>query len=294
MQGIVLGIFSSLLNVVNTDVYRRAISVALSYRAGALFRTFFMNALSLGLVALLVLVLAFVPGESANFSPLSDPFLLAVVFSVSASGMASAVIGQYAYANERIGTLAPYGETGRILTILGGFALFSGTSFLSFACALLAGLAIMAASVDFRNFSVNRYCAALAASGILRAYSALCAGWIVLRLDAVPFVAADLAAATVVTFGLVWREGFPKGLPGAAFAHMGKWFLANDAIWFVSYLISLFLLKDLGVVVTSLLGMVAMVATVAYGRFVLGERPESKTWALAAFVATCVVVGSAA
>jgi drug/metabolite transporter (DMT)-like permease len=286
MLGILYGLIASAINVVNTGVYQRTIMVASSFGAGPAYRMFLMGSFSLPFIALAAVL-------GADFSPLvRDPLLLAAVLSVSVAGIVSGGVSQYAYANEKIGVLAPFGEMGRILTVIAGFALFSNTSLIAFGAALLAGIAVMGASVDFKNFSVNRYCGAMAASGLLRAYVAVCSGWVLARLEAVPFTLADVAFASAVTFFFARREGIPK-IPRSGYLQMGKVFLLNDALWLIAYLISLFLLKELGVVVASLLGMIAMVATVAYGRFVLGERPDGKTWALASFVAACVVAGSA-
>ena len=246
-----------------------------------------MNALC---VLLLAVVWFLTPsGITVGFSPfLSDYRILLAVGAVSTSGLVASFMGQYAYLNERIGVIAPFGEMGRVLTIVAGFFIFSGKSATTFVFALAAGLAILATSVDFKNFSVNRYCGALAASGVLRAFAAVCSVWILSKIASVTFASSDVLFATAVTAVFAFREGFPK-YDRDSYVRMGKGFFASDVLWLVSYLISLFLVQNLGIVTASLLGMSAMVATVVYGRFFLKERIGGKTWALAAFVASCVL-----
>lgn len=157
--------------------------------ASPLFRSFFNNVIAALIIIVLAIVFfpftASVPLTEIDFSPygLGSVIFLSILAS-SASTVAN-VAGQYAYSNEQARVLAPYSETGRLFTIVAGFFIFSGSSPATFASAVVAIVAIIAFSVDFRSFSMNRYCAILAGSGILRAVSSLSIGYV--ALHATPF-----------------------------------------------------------------------------------------------------------
>lgn len=71
-----------------------------------------------------------------------------------------------------------------------------------------------------------------------------------------------------------------------------KWTVASDAIWIVTFVISLLLLKDIGIVAVSLLGMLTLVLTIAFDSYRMRIFPELKLLLLATTVAVCVTAGS--
>lgn len=288
------GIVSSVLSVLNTFAYQRAISAGLAMNSRPLFRTFMNNAVVIAIVAALFLVTKpFGDFVAVDFSPyFANPVYLFLALGASAAGIGASLAGQYAYSNERAGVLAPFSETGRLLTVVAGFFLFAGSSIVAFASALVAVFSILAFSVDFRSFSVNRYCAVLAASGALRAFASLAIGYVVFAVSPFTITLFDASFATLACFGVLF---FSKGFPIFDRPKFGKlvvWTAANDGTWMVTFVISLFLLKSLGIVTTSLLGMLTLVLTVVFDSVRTGRFPPGKISALVTVVALCVGVGS--
>lgn len=76
------------------------------------------------------------------------------------------------------------------------------------------------------------------------------------------------------------------------FLEYTKWTIVNDATWLITFVISLLLLKDIGLVATSLLGMLTLVLTVAFDSYRQRKFPETKLFLLAGTVAVCVTAGS--
>lgn len=262
--------------------------------ARALFRTFFNNAVVVMIVAAALLITKpFGSPLAIDFGPyLAEWKVMALAAAASFAGIVSSAMGQYAYANEKAGILAPYAETGRLLTVVAGFFVLGNSSVPALFSALVAVGAILACSVDFRSFSVNRYCGILAASGVLRAFSALAIGYLAAR--ATPFTITlfdvSLAAAACLP-ALAYLRGFPK-FDRPKFRRLFGWTFVNDAIWLATFVISLFLLKDLGIVKASLLGMLALVLTVAADAGISRRLPDRRTASLVTVVAACVAFGS--
>lgn len=139
---------------------------------------------------------------------------------------------------------------------------------------------------------MNRYCAILAASGLLRAFSSLVIGYIVLKV--LPFTIAlfDVSFATIACLAvLAWKGGFPKfDIP--KFSNFTSWVALNDALWIITFIISLLLLKNIGIVATSLLGMLTLVLTIAFDSVRTKTLPDRKIGVLAFIIVVCVVSGS--
>ncbi len=203
------GIVSSIFSAVNTLTYQKSIVVGISLGAGLLFRTFYYNAVAAVLVVLIFAVsFPFSDFASIDFSPyFSDWTVLLLAVSASLAGIGATLAGQYAYANERAGVLAPYSEAGRLFTILFGFFIFSNSSWITFLSAMVAVLAIVGFSIDFRSFSINRYSAILAASGLLRAFSAIAIGYVVLKAAPFAITLFDVSFAALACLAVLVRRG---------------------------------------------------------------------------------------
>ncbi|MDQ1343707.1 MAG: hypothetical protein QG650_427 [Patescibacteria group bacterium] len=288
------GIVSSVLSVFNTFAYQRAISAGIAVGASMMFRTFYNNAVVIPLIAAILLVASpFSNFANVDFGPyLSAPLIPFLAVGASFAGIVCSLVGQYVYANEKAGVLAPYNETGRLFTIVAGFFLFADSSAASFASALAAIFAIIVFSIDFRSFSFNKYCAILAVSGVFRAFSSLAIGYVALKATPFTITLFDVTLATFVALGvLLWKKDFPVFVR-EKFVALTGWTAVNDGIWLVTFVISLFLLKDIGIVATSLLGMLSLVLTIVFDSVRIRKFPSPKISALAAIVTVSVLAGS--
>lgn len=88
------------------------------------------------------------------------------------------------------------------------------------------------------------------------------------------------------------KKQLPKFDDRAKLLDLTKWTAANDATWIVTFVISLLLLKDIGLVAVSLLGMLTLVLTIAFDSYRIRKLPETKLILLATTVAACVTAGS--
>lgn len=97
------GIVSSVLSVINTFAYQRAISAGVAMGAKPLFRTFYNNVVVIAIIlALFVVAMPFGDFVSLDFRPyFREPLLLALATGASLAGIGASLAGQYAYSNER-------------------------------------------------------------------------------------------------------------------------------------------------------------------------------------------------
>jgi len=66
-------------------------------------------------------------------------------------------------------------------------------------------------------------------------------------------------------------------------------FIINDIVWLVTFAIGLFLIKDLGIIFASLLGMLSLIATIGLAWVMEKQRPETKNLIVVGVVSVCIV-----
>ena len=66
----------------------------------------------------------------------------------------------------------------------------------------------------------------------------------------------------------------------------------NNIFWLASYVITLFLMKDLGIVMTSLLGMITLVLTILSSYIFFHDKPTRKNLLVASIIIGCIIGGA--
>ncbi|MFZ3233693.1 MAG: hypothetical protein WA194_09530 [Patescibacteria group bacterium] len=102
----------------------------------------------------------------------------------------------------------------------------------------------------------------------------------------------DVAFASVACGAVLLWKGWMPPFDRPKLVELTKWTAANDGTWMVTFIISLVLLKSLGIVTVSLLGMLTLVLTVVFDAHRAHKFPPLKISILAVTVASCVAVGS--
>lgn len=66
----------------------------------------------------------------------------------------------------------------------------------------------------------------------------------------------------------------------------------NNLIWLITYIITLYLMKELGIIMTSLLGMFTMVLTIVSGYVFFRDIPTRKDVIVASIIVCSIIGGS--
>lgn len=278
---------TAFLSVINTFVYQTGLQKAVSLGSSSVFRVFFLN----GTVVLIIGVLWLFLEKFLdwNFAAYLDPKLFALTLAMAVWSFIATLLTQYSYVNEKAWILAPYGEISRIATVILWFLVFSNSSVSTFVSALVAAAFIIGLSVDFKRFSFNKYCVILSGAGLLRAVISIGVAYVITKTTSMTFIFMDSFYITCfLLVALAFRWGFPKG-DRKGFVEMTAWILGNNAIWIVSYAISLFLIKDIWLVATSLLGTITLVLTVVLDSVFSKRFPTGKNLMLTWAVVLCIL-----
>lgn len=230
-----------------------------------------------------------------NFQELPAIFSVKTLLIFLAVGIIS-VIGDYflayAFKNEKISILSPYEESETIFTVIFGFLFFSNVSISSFIFVLIAWIILVLWSMDFKNFKFNRYSLVILISSLLFALKSNLIAYLLISitpLDSLFYwnVFAFLIALFLIFIKNEFSKSFKKTNNKILF------FISTEnmirlLVWFVyAYLIS-----EVWIVETTLLGLLTIFSNMALAYFVFKEVPEKKDCLIAFLVITCVVLGS--
>lgn len=136
-----------------------------------------------------------------DFSTLGSHIWLFFLIGInSLLGISIGLISQYAYKNEKISTLTPFSEVGRIFTIILGFLFLSGTRISSLVFALLAASVLILSSIDFKTFHINKYCLALLGTGFIHAINTLIIGFALIQFTPFTLITLDVSIVSAILF----------------------------------------------------------------------------------------------
>lgn len=190
---------------------------------------------------------------------------------------------QYWLKNEKITVLQPYANLDKIVTIILWYFLFTDTSFHTFIVAIIAFLLIVLFSIDFKNLKISKVIIIYAIGNVFWAFRMLLAGYILSTMDSLNFVllyALILFPLFIWWLFVKWEiNWFMKCSKGF------YWYrLWASITWWAWYFISIFLLSELGVVLSSLLSLVSLVTTMIFAVVILKDRPRFKDIFLSALI----------
>ena len=281
---IVWALASSLFDIVRKHVYHRADRAGVSMIAlMALVDVFIVP---VALVAHLLL------GETARIDlsgyTLGSPLLWCLVV-VSVLGYSGAIVDQYAYTHERISVLLPFGSLQTVLSVVFGFLLFRGdTSMLSLGLAIGAACVLFVANFDFRTYTMNRYTLMVCFTRVCYTAEELLIVYLLFSTNPLSIILVKSCILTL--FGViiltVRREWgvFARRDVMALYPYL----LANTIIWMGGYMISLYIITEIGIVNKTLLGMLGITTTLALAYVCFRDRPSAKSLYLAIFTSAVI------
>lgn len=183
-------------------VYKKVLIFASKHTLNSVWIQWMMN---VGTLFLLLPLFFLLPSfVQIDFSTLGSHMWLFLLIGInSLLGITIGLISQYAYKNEKISTLTPFSEVGRIFTIILGFIFLSGTRISSLIFALLAASVLILSSIDFKTFHINKYCLALLGTGLIRAINTLIIGFALIQFTPFTLITLDVSIVSAILFLLL-------------------------------------------------------------------------------------------
>lgn len=197
------------------------------------------------------------------------------------------LLRQYIYSKEKISVLTPYTNVNKMLSIVFGFFIFSDVSLISLFITISAIFIIIAFSIDIKNIKISKNILLLLISEIITAIMAIITGYILLTIA--------WSAFFIITY-IIWimhmwsicfmKQQFAelKKLPKKFY----KYRLAACHCWGIGYLISVLVIKELGLSVAILLSFLWIWMTLVISRIIFKDIPQKKDLLLTIIVTALV------
>lgn len=184
-------------------------------------------------------------------------------------------IMQQVYKEEKISVIIPYLNLSRIFIIVASFFIFQDVSNITFFIILVTIWVIIIWSIDFKTFRMPRNFLKLVCVELLRVWSALLWGWIVVQYWEITFFTLSVIVWTLIlSFLVVSTEQYQDLLS----APQKFWFHRQlAALGWISWFLSLVVISELWLSVWILLWFIWIWATLLFSYIFLWDTPSKKS-----------------
>jgi len=197
---------------------------------------------------------------------------------------------QYCLTREKVSVLQPYSNLDKIFTIILGYILFSDSSMITFGVSLFAFMVLIFSSVDIKSFKLSKTLFYFLICNIFGALRMIIIGYLLLSMSSFNLVSLYALIFIGWLFIFLWFTGSLKN-----FAVNSKQFylyrIGATFTFGIYYFISIFLIQELGIVLTNLVSLVSLWATLIIGYFMLHDTPSKKDITLSIIVVWLIGVG---
>lgn len=191
------------------------------------------------------------------------------------------------YKEEKLSTLLPYWKINNFIIVISGFLFFRDSSFLSFWICLWAIILTTISSIDFKNHELPKNFWKIMLYETLKALELMLEIYILKKITTVEYVLLYQVIYTIFTFFVILYikelNEFKK-FKWEVVRYRSTW----ATIWVVAWGIELFLLKELWVVIATLLWFFWSSLSIIIAYFFLKEVPQKKEiilWIIMIFLA---------
>lgn len=278
-MSVLLSMISTLMGSLS-NIYRKK---SLSMWANLSSLTFYFIGQWGGIVLSLLLIL-FNQFEFSLFNQYLLIWLILINIWFSLANMSST---QNIYRNEKMSVLLPYEQLNKIISILIAFIFFKEATLWSFIIAILTVLIIMWFSYDFKNHAIPKNLKWMLIIQTNVAIRALIIAYTLKHTTSINlFVAVGIISPIIVLTLLIFLRKL-KELKWVD-TNFYKARLIPSFMWWITSLISFYLLTKLGLIYTNLLSFLGMLFTIILSYLVFGDKPSRKDLLLSLIITVMV------
>lgn len=204
---------------------------------------------------------------------------------------------QKAMMTERLSSLQPFGNVGKLIAIVCGFIVLWERNIVTFIVAILAFVCTMIYASRWRKHRLSK--------GVFYYIGSQCIRWVMAVFIAMMLTENDLIGFQMSELELVSYEGiFSVVILLSMFVSTRKlWLFAQSPKQYYAYryggclvgdmgwLLWLFLIAELGIITSSILSLITIATTLTMGYFFLHDRPEKRDIMFALFIIFLICIG---
>ena len=197
------------------------------------------------------------------------------------------ILNQYVFSVEKISVLMPYSNLNKALSIVLSFFIFWWISNISFFITLLTIIIIILFSINFKSFKVPKVILLLIVIEIIRSALMLLSWYILLQITWSAFFVISYIIWIIFIWSIVtykWQFKELKKLPKKFYIYR----LSACHFWWVAYLLSVLVIKNLWLSVSILLSFIGVWITLFISYLIFQDKPSKKNLILTTLVMTLV------
>ena len=216
-----------------------------------------------------------------------DLFIFFLLFLTAILWIFWELFSQYAYKKEKISVLVPYEEFESIFTVGFWFILFSDNSLISFVFTIFAWITLVIWSIDFKNFSFNKYCLALIVSSLFSTSQILLYWYILIKISEFNVFFYNIIMVFFILLVIsIFNKEIYKIWKINIFKY--KYIFLENFIRFIIWIFSLFIISELWIIQAVLIWMLFMITSMLSAYFFLKEKISKKEIIVAVIVSLCI------
>lgn len=195
-------------------------------------------------------------------------------------------LNQKIYKEEKLSLLLPYKNISKIIVIIIWYFIFSDVSFTSLVITLIAIVVMILFSIDYKTLKLPRNMALVVLSESLLACCVILTWWLLFwyseMLHFILYFVTWLVLLLTITF-LTWQLQTVGSIPKQFYFNRELWWM-----WWVSWFLSLMVIKNLWLSITILLSFIWIWITLLLSFIILNDKPSKKDLMLT-FIITSLI-----
>lgn len=224
-----------------------------------------------------------------EISSLLDFKIIALMFLTMWLSAFSWIIMQKVYSRVKISEMAPYSNLDKLFIIVFSFFLFSNASIYSLLIAIFTVLLISIFSIDFKNFRLPKSFELILISKLVKSATILLLWYVLTKYSSATIASLDAITSCIIYIFMMKIVDWKQVLKSSKAFYYNRY--TGSVLWWVSYFITLFLISDLWMILTTLLWFLWLWATLLMSYFILKDKPDKKSIILAVIVSRLVAFG---
>lgn len=267
-------IINTFLDSIADIFYKKALSI--SSIKPTIFQ-FTGEILSIPFVIILAIIFDF------NFKLFLDPIILGGFALMTVFFILGNNIWQYLYKNEKLSTLLPYFKINSFIVVILGFLFFKDASLVSFLICIWAIILTTIFSIDYKDHTIPKNFFKIILHEVFKTIEFLISIYILKNITSLEYVILyQVYYIAIVFLFIVYQKDF--GEFKKFNKNILKYRYMGYTLWFTSYFIDIFLLKEYGVIMLTLFWFFCSSLSITLAYFFLKETPEKKDILLGIFV----------
>ncbi len=185
------------------------------------------------------------------------------------------IIMQTVYKEDKISKILPYQNISKIITLIIWFFLFWDTSVITLIIALITVFIIILFSIDFKKVYIPKNIKLFSLSELIYASILLLLWYLLISITNVTYFTYSYTLGIIFTLILIYYKNqfkYFKQLPKQFY-----WYrLTASHLWWISYIISLFIIKEMWLTVSILISYVWLISTLIFSFLMFNDKPTKK------------------